>query len=159
MFAKEDWSAKTRRRKPEKVHFCAGKSVICKSGGLCVDESEATKKSEINTKIWKFRPTWPINFQRNGSLFISIGCAGDSALSRHLLLNCQATCNCDIDCVIDTIICSTLPPITFTNYKFISDEWHLSHTDTHTRIACPCTIVQRESSAARNNKQTRPENK
>lgn len=35
----------------------------------------------------------------------------------------------------------------------------VTHRHTHTRFACSCTIVQRESSVARNNKQTRPENK
>lgn len=45
---------KNPAQKPEKVHFCAGKSVICKSGGLCVDESEATKKAKLTQKYGNF---------------------------------------------------------------------------------------------------------
>lgn len=54
MFAKEDWSAKNGAETRKGAFLCRKKSVICKSG-LCVDESEATKKkAKLTQKYGNF---------------------------------------------------------------------------------------------------------
>lgn len=126
---------KKRRRNPKRCIFVQEKVCNMQIGIVCGWKRGNEKKSEINTKIWKFRPTWPINFQRNGSLFISIGLA-DSALSRHLsnwIVSRHAIATSSVSSIpLFAPLCHRLPS-QIINLLAMSG---VCHTQTHTHALC-----------------------